>query len=95
MLWWTQTAGRGKEHGAMETITRFAVAVMLPAASASAQTFSHVITETAALGRMNHVFVVADLNGDALDDIVVGAKVDHDPYFTPADRLTKAPCTSS
>ena len=91
MLRWNDTAGRGKRHGAVETIVRVAVAVMLPAASASAQTFSHVITDTVALGRMNHVFVVADLNGDALDDIVVGDKVDHDPDFTPADRLTKVP----
>ena len=31
------------------------------------------------------------LNGDVLDDIVVGDKVDHDPDFTPANRLTKVP----
>ena len=75
----------------MKTITRVAVAMMLPVASASGQTFSHIITETVALGEMEHVFVVADLNGDALDDIVVGDQVDHDPDFTPADRLTKVP----
>ena len=40
---------------------------------------------------MNHVFVVADLNGDALDDIVVGDKVPTAPDLTPADRLTKVP----
>ena len=90
MLRWTDTAG-DKGHGAVEAIARVVVAVMLPVASASGQTFSHIITETVALGRMNHVFVVADLNGDTLDDIVVGDKVDHDPDFTPADRLTKVP----
>ena len=74
-----------------ETITRVALAMMLSVASASGQTFSPVITETVALGEMEHVFVVADLNGDALDDIVVGDQVDHDPNFTPADRLTKVP----
>ena len=46
---------------------------------------------TAALGRMNHVFSSPTLNGDVLDDIVVGDKVDHDPDFTPANRLTKVP----
>ena len=91
MLRWTDTAGRDKGHGAVEAIARVIVAVMLPEASASGETFSHIITETVALGRMNHVFVVADLNGDALDDIVVGDKVGHDPDFTPADRLTKVP----
>ena len=67
------------------------VAVVIGCASANAQTFSHIITETVALGRMNHVFAVADLNGDGLDDIVVGDRVDHDPNFTPADRLTRVP----
>ena len=65
--------------------------MLLSVANSSGQTFSHVITDTVALGEMNHVFVVADLNGDALDDIVVGGKVGHDPDFTPADRLTKVP----
>ena len=75
----------------MKTIARVAAAMMVSVASAGGQTFSHIVTETVALGRMNHVFVVADLDGDALDDIVVGGKVDHDPDFTPADRLTKVP----
>lgn len=75
----------------METITRVAVAMMLSVANASGQTFSPIITETVALGEMEHVFVVADLNGDALDDIVVGDQIDHDPDFTPADRLMKVP----
>lgn len=75
----------------METITRVAVALMLSVASAGGQTFLPMITQTAALGEMEYVFVVADLNGDALDDVVVGDQVDHDPDFTPADRLTKVP----
>ena len=75
----------------MATIARVAVAILLPVASAGAQTFSHIITDTVALGQFSHVFAVADLNADALDDIVVGGKVDHDPNFTPADRLTKVP----
>ena len=87
----TDTAGRDRKHRAVEAIVRVVVAMMLPVASADAQTFSHIITDTAALGQFSHVFVVADLNGDALDDIVVGGKVDHDPDFTPADRLTKVP----
>ena len=66
-------------------------AVVIGGASAQAQTFSRIITETVALGRMNHVFAVADLNGDGLDDIVVGDQIDHDPDFTPADRLAKVP----
>ena len=75
----------------MATITRVCLAMMLLVASASGQTFSHIITETVGLGEMHYVLVVADLNGDALDDIVVGDQIDHDPDFTPADRLTKVP----
>ena len=75
----------------METITRVAVGMMLSVVSASGQTFVPIITETVALGEMEHVFVVADLNGDALDDLVVGDQIDHDPDFTPVDRLTKVP----
>ena len=68
-----------------------AVATMLSVASASGQSFSPMNTDTIGLGEMWHVFVVADLNGDALQDIVVGNRIDHDPEFTPADRLTKVP----
>ena len=75
----------------METITRVAAVMMLSVASASGQTFSRIVTETVALGEMEYVFVVADLNGDALDDIIVGDQIDHDPDFTPTDRLTKVP----
>ena len=75
----------------MRTISGVAVAMVLSVASASGQTFSRTITETVALGEMNHVFVVADLNGDALDDIVVGDNVAHASDLTPADRLTKVP----
>ena len=52
--------------------------------------FSRVVTQPG-LGELDHVFAVADFNGDGLDDIVVGDSVDHDPDFTPADRLTKVP----
>ena len=91
MVRWADRAGRDKEQSAVETIARVGVAMLVSVASASAQSFSHIITDTSALGQFSHVFVVADLNGDALDDIVVGGKVDHDPDFTPADRLTKVP----
>ena len=43
------------------------------------------------MGRWSTCSSSPDLNGDALDDIVVGDQIDHDPDFTPADRLTKAP----
>ena len=42
-----------------ETIACVAAAMVLPATSGNGQTFSHIITETVALGEMEHVFVVA------------------------------------
>ena len=64
-------------------------AVVLAPAVAGSQTFSRVVTDTALVGEMEHVFAVVDLDGDGLDDIVAGGQVGHDPDFTPADRLTR------
>ena len=71
----------------MLRITPFlAVATILAStAFASGQTFSRLVTQTR-FEAMEHVFAVADLDADGLEDIVVGSKIPHDPDFTPADR---------
>ena len=65
-----------------------AAVLVLSAGIASSQTFSRVVTQTR-FDAMEHVFVVADLDADGLDDIVVGSKVEHSEHHTPADRLRK------
>ena len=63
-----------------------ATALLLSSAElAGGQSFSRVSTQTR-FEAMEHVFVVADLNADGLDDIVVGSEIPHDPDCTPADR---------
>ena len=66
-----------------------ATALLLSSAElAGGQSFSRVSTQTR-FEAMEHVFVVADLNADGLDDIVVGSEIPHDPDFTPAARRRK------
>ena len=65
-----------------------ALALLLSAAFASGQTFSRVVTQTR-FQAMEHVFVVADLDADGLDDVVVGSEVPGGPDFTSADRRRK------
>ncbi len=69
-------------------IILYVVGVSMLSAVASGQTFSRVVTQTR-FETMEHVFAVADLNADGLDDIVVGSKIEHSPTHTVADRLKK------
>ena len=70
--------------------SELAVVVLFCLASdgARAQTFSRVTTEPA-LGEMEYIYAVADLNGDGRDDILAGDALAHRPDMTPEDRLTK------
>ena len=67
-----------------------AIVVCVAVAPAAAQTFSRVETRPG-LGTMDHILAVADLNGDGLDDLLLGDKFHSEPHFTAADRLRKAP----
>ena len=67
-----------------------AIVLCVAVAPAAAQTFSRVETDPG-LGTMEHILAVADLNGDGLDDLLLGDRVHSEPPSTPADRLRKVP----
>ena len=67
-----------------------AIVLCVTVAPAAGQTFSRVETHPG-LGTMDHVLAVADLNGDGLNDLLLGDKVHSEPASTAADRLRKVP----
>ena len=71
-------------------LIRTVVALCVAAVPAAAQTFSRIETRPG-LGTMGRVHAVADLNGDGLDDLLLGDHVQSEPGFTAADRLRKVP----
>ena len=76
----------------MKRVMSVVVAIVLCVAVApvAAQTFSRVEMHPG-LGTMDHILAVADLNGDGLDDLLLGDKFHSEPHFTAADRLRKVP----
>ena len=71
-------------------LIRTALVLCVAAAPVAAQTFSRVETRPD-LGTMDHILSVADLNGDGLDDLLLGDSIHSEPHFTAADRLRKVP----
>ena len=67
-----------------------AIVLCVAVAPVAAQTFSRVETHPG-LGTMGHILAVTDLNGDGLDDLLLGDKVHSEPPSTAADRLRKVP----
>ena len=67
-----------------------AIVLCVAAAPAAAQTFSRVETRPG-LGTMEHILAVADLDGDGLDDLLLGDRIHSEPPSTPVDRLRRAP----
>ena len=75
-------------------IAAAAAVVALASVTVSGQTFERVETQTR-FREMNHVFAVTDVDGDGLDDFVVGGQIETAEDLTPRDRLRKAQLRSS